>query len=110
MRESIFIQGQEESWKKKNGGGKQMQKRKQTQMSMDEARGVREADLNVQSIWLHWYNAPRALVYVWIPYVYEALYNMFSGSPNHDTSGTFRTLLSLSSCIASFIFIFLSPL
>lgn len=67
MRDSIFIQGQNESWRRGRQMG--MQQRRQKQMRMDEVTEVRGRDLNVQSIWLYCYNAPGKLVYVWISYV-----------------------------------------
>ncbi len=67
MRDSIFIQGQNESCKRGRQMG--MRQRKQKQMRMDEVAEVRGEDLNVQSIWLCCYNAPGKLVYVWISYV-----------------------------------------
>lgn len=46
-----------------------IQQRKQKQMRMYEVREVRGEDLNVQSIWLHCYNAAAKLVYERISYV-----------------------------------------
>lgn len=94
MRDSIFIQGQNESCER----GRQMGslQRKQRQMRMDEVTEVRGEDLNVQSIWPHCCSVSGKLAYVCTSYVAwrAAQHVLRLSKPWHNLSQAIRSSVS----------------